>query len=181
MLKRLFKLSEDHDGTLTATLDSYSETGVRTSHEDVDVSTLPGALCGDGGILGPVASASRLVEINIGTAPLQGYWTNPETGEILNGEVIQKEVPAEDSGASTLAEEAVEDESAADEPEESEEPEPLKGKLPADFPGHKDLDAAGVHTYGQLRKHVEAETLQEIPGIGRATAAKIVAALESDE
>ena len=163
MLKRLFKLSEDYDGTLTATLDTYSETGARTSSEAVDVSTLPGSLCGDGAILGPV----KIHGLPDGIAELATRKTEP--------------APKEDA-APTLGEEI-----AADIAEgkaairETEEPELLKGRLPPDFPGLEELDAASVHTYGQVRKHIEADTLQKIRGIGKATAAKIVAELEKTE
>lgn len=53
----------------------------------------------------------------------------------------------------------------------AEPPKPLKGKLPADFPGHAALEAAGVTTYAKLRKRLG--DLTEIAGIGEATAEKI--------
>jgi len=51
---------------------------------------------------------------------------------------------------------------------------PLKGKLPEGFPGYAALDAAGIHTYAQVRK---VDDLTTIDGIGAATAAKIEEAL----
>lgn len=65
-------------------------------------------------------------------------------------------------------------ESGAEPLSEDEEPAELKGKLPDDFAGHSALDAAGIHTYGQLRK---VDDLTEIAGIGEATALKIREAL----
>jgi hypothetical protein len=62
----------------------------------------------------------------------------------------------------------------------SPEPVSLKGKLPEDFPGHAALEAEGVTTYAKVRKQLD--TLEEIPGIGEATAAKIREAMnESSE
>lgn len=53
--------------------------------------------------------------------------------------------------------------------------EPPKGKLPADFPSHDLLHAAGINTYGQLIKQQEsAEGLEGVTGIGPAHAAKIM-------
>lgn len=51
-----------------------------------------------------------------------------------------------------------------------------KGALPEDFPGRSALEAAGVDTYGKLRRR-SLETLTEIEGIGEATASKIREAL----
>jgi predicted flap endonuclease-1-like 5' DNA nuclease len=53
----------------------------------------------------------------------------------------------------------------------SEEPAPLKGRLPDDFPGRTALAEAGVNTYNQLSKYADDYT--QIPGIGPATAEKI--------
>jgi hypothetical protein len=55
-----------------------------------------------------------------------------------------------------------------------EVPEELKGKLPEDFPGYAALVDAGIHTYAQLRK---AGDITEVPGIRKATAAKIAEAI----
>ena len=50
-------------------------------------------------------------------------------------------------------------------------------ELPADFPGHAALDAAGLTTLTQVR---EIEDLTSIAGIGEATAEKITEALEAE-
>lgn len=66
------------------------------------------------------------------------------------------------------------------EPEKAEEPEipdDLKGKLPADLPGHAALAEAGINTYNQLRKALADDV--KIPGIGDATRAKIIEALNA--
>lgn len=68
--------------------------------------------------------------------------------------------------------------------EPSTEPEieqkPLKGKLPEDFPGYTALEAAGLTSYAKARKRLDA--LEEIDGIGPATAVKIREAMrESSE
>jgi len=59
----------------------------------------------------------------------------------------------------------------------------LKGKLPEDFPGHASLEAAGLTTYAKVRKSLD--TLEEVEGIGPATAEKIREAVgassEADE
>lgn len=47
----------------------------------------------------------------------------------------------------------------------------LKGKLAEDFPGHKPLSEAGFTTYAKVRKQLD--TLEDIDGIGKATADKI--------
>jgi len=62
-------------------------------------------------------------------------------------------------------------------PAEVEEvkPSPLRGKLPADFPGHAALEAEGLTTYAKVRKRLS--DLTSIPGIGEATAEKITAAM----
>jgi len=60
------------------------------------------------------------------------------------------------------------------------EPEPkaeAKGSLPDDFPARAALDAGDVRTFHQLRKRIAEDTLTDIPGIGKPTAEKIVAAL----
>lgn len=57
------------------------------------------------------------------------------------------------------------------EAEVAAEAAPLKGKLPDDFPGHSSLDAAGLTTYAKVRKQLDS--LEEIEGIGPATAEKI--------
>lgn len=54
--------------------------------------------------------------------------------------------------------------------EQADAPKLLQGKLPDDFPGLAALDAAGIHTYAQLRN---AGDVTKIAGIGEATAAKI--------
>jgi hypothetical protein len=59
-----------------------------------------------------------------------------------------------------------------------EAPAPKQGKLPEDFPGLAALDAAGIHTFAQLRK---AGDVTEVPGIGPATAAKIDEAVNAAE
>jgi len=51
-----------------------------------------------------------------------------------------------------------------------------QGKLPDDFPGVAALNAAGISTYAQLR---HAGDVNDIEGIGPATAAKIEEALNS--
>lgn len=141
MITRIFQIIEDttKEGvTLSATLATF-ENGERVSKADVPVSTLPGALCGEGAILGPV---------NLGVRGL----------------------PYSSSSAG--------DRFVADPPERTGTvPEPPKGKLPADFPGHDALDAAGVHTYGQVSKHIADDRLKDIPGIGKATATKIATAM----
>lgn len=53
----------------------------------------------------------------------------------------------------------------------ADEPKPLRGKLPEDFPGLSSLDAAGVTTYAGVRKQLGK--LEKIEGIGPATADKI--------
>lgn len=65
-------------------------------------------------------------------------------------------------------------------PQTDESQTPPRGKLPADFPGHAALEAAGITTYGQLRK---VSDLTTITGIGEATASKIEEAMagRSDE
>lgn len=63
------------------------------------------------------------------------------------------------------------DDAGADTPVE---PEPLTGKLPADFPSHDLLHDAGINTYSQLFKQRNSEEgLKGIVGIGPVTAAKI--------
>ena len=69
---------------------------------------------------------------------------------------------------------AVTDELAAE--VDAEQPE-LKGKLPEDFPGYSSLEAAGVTTYAKVRK--QFDSLEEIEGIGPATAEKIREALHA--
>jgi hypothetical protein len=72
------------------------------------------------------------------------------------------------------------DKSANDLAKEQSAPKALRGKLPDDFPGRASLEAAGITTYAQARKRLE--TLEEIEGVGAATATKIRAEFEgSDE
>lgn len=54
---------------------------------------------------------------------------------------------------------------------ETEESKPLRGPLPEDFPGHGALENAGLTTYAKVRKSLDA--LEEVDGIGPATAEKI--------
>lgn len=61
--------------------------------------------------------------------------------------------------------------------EGSQEASAPKGKLPAEFPGLKALDEAGIHTYKQLSKYEDDYT--KIPGIGDATAKKMEEALNT--
>lgn len=66
--------------------------------------------------------------------------------------------------------------------DEVEVPPELKGKLPADIPGHAALDAAGIHTYSQLRKAVAKGTPEtpwytDVAGIADKTAEKIAEVL----
>jgi hypothetical protein len=56
----------------------------------------------------------------------------------------------------------------------------LRGKLPEDFPGHAPLDAAGITTYGGVRKQMKGEGLTAVPNIGDATAAKIEEAMAGE-
>jgi hypothetical protein len=66
------------------------------------------------------------------------------------------------------------------EAEPAEASKPLRGKLPEDFPGASALEAAGVTTYAGVRKQLES--LEDIDGIGPATAEKIHEAMgESSE
>src|SRR5688572_2981109 len=69
-----------------------------------------------------------------------------------------------------LRPEIVEAESAAASAEPVEDTT-LKGKLPEDFPGHTALEAAGLTSYAKVRKQLDS--LEEIEGIGPATADKI--------
>lgn len=55
----------------------------------------------------------------------------------------------------------------------------LRGKLPDDFPGRAALEAAGLTTYATVRKRLE--TLEEIEGVGSATAGKIRTEFEGSE
>lgn len=67
---------------------------------------------------------------------------------------------------------AAEAAAAAKAPAESaNEPKALRGKLPEDFPGAAALEAAGVTTYAGVRKQLES--LEDIDGVGPATAEKI--------
>lgn len=53
----------------------------------------------------------------------------------------------------------------------------LKGKLPEDFPGYGALEAAGLTTYAKVRKSLD--TIEEVEGIGPATAEKIREAMNA--
>lgn len=64
------------------------------------------------------------------------------------------------------------DEKPAAKPAADERP---SGKLPDDFPGLAALTDAGITTYGGVRKLDEA-ALVDLPGIGEATAKKIIKA-----
>lgn len=64
---------------------------------------------------------------------------------------------------------------AAKADEYTAEAKPLRGKLPEDFPGLSPLEAADVTTYAGVRKHLDS--LEEIEGIGPATAEKIQEAM----
>lgn len=62
------------------------------------------------------------------------------------------------------------------------ESEPLKGKLPADFPGHDLLHDAEINTYPQLIRQCDSEEgLEGVPGIGPSMAAKIANRLAEDK
>lgn len=58
-----------------------------------------------------------------------------------------------------------------------EKADELKGKLPEDFPGRRELEAFDppVHTYAQLRKLIKQDI--KVPGIGDVTRAQIQARL----
>lgn len=58
----------------------------------------------------------------------------------------------------------------------TDEAKPLRGKLPEDFPGGGALEAAGVTTYAGVRKQLQS--LEDIDGIGPATAEKIREAMD---
>ena len=58
-----------------------------------------------------------------------------------------------------------------DEETEGKLAKPLSGKLPAEFPGFKELDEAGIHTYAQVRK--ARKDGDKIPGIGDGIGAQI--------
>lgn len=63
---------------------------------------------------------------------------------------------------------------------EESDAKPLRGPLPADFPGHAALASAGLTTYAKVRKSLD--TLEELDGIGTVTAEKIREAIsESSE
>lgn len=51
------------------------------------------------------------------------------------------------------------------------EAKPVRGPLPEDFPGHGALESAGLTTYAKVRKNLD--TLEDLDGIGPATADKI--------
>lgn len=51
----------------------------------------------------------------------------------------------------------------------------LKGRLPKEFPGFKELDEAGIHTYAQIRK--ARKDGDKIPGIADGIGAQIDQAL----
>lgn len=52
-----------------------------------------------------------------------------------------------------------------------EEGKKLRGKLPDEFPGRAELEAEGLDTYAKVRGSLD--TVEDIPGIGPATAEKI--------
>lgn len=72
-----------------------------------------------------------------------------------------------------------EEREAAEGSEGEESGSAKRGKLPADFPGHAALEAAGVTSYGKLR--ALKGDYSEVPGVGDATAAKIKEALGEEE
>lgn len=76
-------------------------------------------------------------------------------------------------GVPETAEGAIASRAKSEDAEESTK-DSLRGKLPDDFPGLSALDAAGIHTYAQLRK---AGDVTEVPGIDEVTAGKIAEAL----
>jgi hypothetical protein len=57
----------------------------------------------------------------------------------------------------------------------ADEPKPLRGKLPEDFPGHSSLEDAGLTTYAKVRAHLDKFETEEgkVEGIGPATLEKI--------
>lgn len=91
-------------------------------------------------------------------------------GMFIGGEVA--ELTAEPSPPDIQVNAENETQEGSDESED--EGQALRGRLPEDFPGHAALAAAGVDTYGKLRK---VSDLTEIEGIGPATAEKIQEAL----
>ena len=139
---------------------------------------------------GRVASVSASIEASAGEFARDEPFRGPR-GDIdpdpvgsvsVDGVVTHPAADAPNAeGGSAAAVEASEaaradSEKAGESPaSETAEPAPLKGKLPEDFPGHAALDAAGIHTYGQLRKALADGV--KIPGVGDATTAKIEEAL----
>jgi hypothetical protein len=61
-----------------------------------------------------------------------------------------------------------------DEPSGAGKGSELKGKLPEDFPGRKELEAFDppIRTYAQLRRALEADV--KVPGIGDITKQQII-------
>ena len=55
----------------------------------------------------------------------------------------------------------------------------LKGKLPEGFPGLAALEAEGLTTYAKVRKHLDS--IQDVAGIGPATAEEIREAMKAEE
>lgn len=89
------------------------------------------------------------------------YYYRPGTTEPeLRPEIAEAEAQAAAKSAEAPAEEA----------------KPLRGKLPEDFPGHSALADAGITTYAGVRKQLE--TIEDIDGIGPATAEKIREAMD---
>lgn len=88
------------------------------------------------------------------------------------------ETAAREAEAERLSNETPAGQEQISEALKNEAPAPKQGKLPEDFPGLAALDAAGIHTFAQLRK---AGDVTEIPGIGKATAEKIDEAVNAAE
>lgn len=95
-----------------------------------------------------------------GTLNTDRYYYRPGTTEPEMRPEFASEAAA--ASASTTAPAAGEAEA---------EQRPLRGPLPEDFPGHGALENAGLTTYAKVRKNLD--TLEELDGIGPATADKI--------